>query len=66
MKQLFDIKYYLGLFSEVVDLENGRLLGPNKDGEICIKSPSIMKGYFGRQESTAQTIDSEGWMHTGM
>ena len=35
------------------------------DGEILIKSPGIFQGYFKNPEATAETIDGEGWMHTG-
>ena len=32
---------------KIVDLETGERLGPNKEGELCIKSPTVMKGYLG-------------------
>jgi len=31
-------------FLQVVDIENGNELGPNKEGEICVKGPTVMKG----------------------
>ena len=30
--------------SQVVDIENGDELGPNKEGELCVKGPTVMKG----------------------
>ena len=35
------------------------------DGEICVKGPSVMKGYYKDDVLTAETIDKEGWFHTG-
>src|SRR3546814_13775460 len=34
-------------------------------GELCTKGYSVMLGYWGDDDKTAQAIDAEGWMHTG-
>lgn len=35
------------------------------DGELCVKGPNLMKGYFNRPDETAEVIDSDGYLHTG-
>jgi len=46
------------------DLDNN-LLPVGEAGELCIRGPQVMKGYWQRPEATAEAIDSEGWLHTG-
>jgi len=36
-----------------------------EDGEVLIRGPVVMPGYRGAPEQTAETIDSDGWLHTG-
>ncbi|MFJ6380883.1 4-coumarate--CoA ligase family protein [Kitasatospora sp. NPDC092039] len=40
-------------------------LGPGERGELLIRGPQVMKGYFGRPSETAAVVDAEGWLHTG-
>ncbi len=37
----------------------------NEPGELCVRGPQVMKGYWNRPEETAKSIDSEGWLSTG-
>jgi acyl-CoA synthetase (AMP-forming)/AMP-acid ligase II len=49
---------------KIIDAE-GKRLGPNEAGEICIRGPQVMKGYFNRNDATRQVLDEEGWLRTG-
>ncbi|XP_054782543.1 peroxisomal OPC-8:0-CoA ligase 1-like isoform X2 [Prosopis cineraria] len=51
--------------AKVVDVETRKALPPGKEGELWLKSPSIMKEYLGNMAATAATLDSEGWLKTG-
>jgi len=44
--------------------EEQRRLAPGEVGEICIKGPALMNGYWKKPESTAETLRN-GWLHTG-
>jgi acyl-CoA synthetase (AMP-forming)/AMP-acid ligase II len=50
---------------KVVDVGSGRELGPNETGELWIRGPQVMWGYLNRPDATAETLDPEGWLHTG-
>jgi long-chain acyl-CoA synthetase len=43
----------------------GRELGINETGEICVKGPQVMKGYWQRPDETAQVMLPDGWLRTG-
>jgi long-chain acyl-CoA synthetase len=45
--------------------EEGRVLPTGEVGELCIKGPQVMKGYWQRADETAAAIDADGWLHTG-
>jgi acyl-CoA synthetase (AMP-forming)/AMP-acid ligase II len=50
---------------KIVDVTTGQEVERGQDGELLIRGPQIMKGYLGRPEDTASSIDAEGWYHTG-
>lgn len=49
--------------AKVVDV-NGRVLGPNQEGEVCLRGPHIMSGYWQNEEATAAALE-DGWFRTG-
>ncbi len=52
-----------GTEMRVVDNE-GKALPPRKEGEIVIRGPMLMKGYWNKSQETAEVL-REGWLHTG-
>jgi acyl-CoA synthetase (AMP-forming)/AMP-acid ligase II len=51
--------------ARIVDPESGAELGPGRTGELWIRGPQVMRGYRDRPEATVQTVDADGWLHTG-
>jgi acyl-CoA synthetase (AMP-forming)/AMP-acid ligase II len=49
----------------VVDPATGEGVERGQPGEVWVRGPLIMRGYLGRPEATAATIDQDGWLHTG-
>ena len=45
--------------------DDGNVLGTDGIGELCVRGPQVMLGYWKRPEETAQVIDANGWLHTG-
>ncbi|CAD5210852.1 unnamed protein product [Bursaphelenchus okinawaensis] len=50
---------------KIVDQDTNEIVPLGKVGEILVRSPTIMLGYFNRPKATADTIEKDGWLHTG-
>jgi acyl-CoA synthetase (AMP-forming)/AMP-acid ligase II len=49
----------------VVDPLTQSVLGIDEDGEVWVRGPQVMKGYWNNESATKDTIDDDGWLHTG-
>jgi long-chain acyl-CoA synthetase len=45
--------------------DDGSWAGIDEPGELCVKGPQVMKGYWNRPEETAKVIGADGWLATG-
>jgi len=50
---------------KIVDVATGQELGRNQDGEIWMRGPQVMKGYLNNPDATRNSIDEDGFFHSG-
>ncbi|MBI4051525.1 MAG: long-chain fatty acid--CoA ligase [Elusimicrobia bacterium] len=53
-----------GVAVKILD-EEGRELPTMDEGEICVRGPNVMKGYYNKPEATQEAITPDGWLKTG-
>ncbi|HMD97033.1 MAG TPA: AMP-binding protein [Terriglobia bacterium] len=50
---------------KIVDPRTGRIVPRGTPGELCARGYAVMKGYYQNAEATRQTLDVDGWLHSG-
>ncbi len=56
---------FLNVDLRIVDPETNKVVPLGEPGEICVKGPLVMQGYYNKPEETAKAIDKDGYMHSG-
>jgi len=51
--------------TKIVDPETGDEVGAGVQGEFCVRGYNVMKGYYKLEDATRESIDADGWLHTG-
>jgi len=46
-------------------MQESQGLGANAEGEVCVRSPGVMQGYYNNPEATRQVLAPDGWLRTG-
>ena len=58
-------RFLEGLEGQIRDIRTGESLPVGQTGEVCIRGYSVMLGYVNRPDLTRQTLEEDGWLHTG-
>lgn len=65
-KRIFTVGRFMDhIEGKIANIHTGAPLPPGETGEICVRGYLVMQGFYKQPELTAQTIDKDGWLHTG-
>ena len=56
---------FLNVEMKLLDPDTGEEVALGEAGEICVRGPLVMRGYYNKSEETKKAIDADGYMHTG-
>ena len=51
--------------ARIVDIETREILPQGERGEVAVRGPQVMKGYWNRDQDTADVLSEDGWLYTG-
>ncbi|KAI9194019.1 hypothetical protein LWI28_002367 [Acer negundo] len=54
-----------GVEAQIISVDTLKPVAPTQSGEIWVRGPNMMQGYFNNKQATMLTIDKQGWVHTG-
>ena len=59
------LEYLEHVEGKIIDIKTGKTCKNGETGELCIRGYNVMQGYYNQPELTRQTIDEDGFLHTG-
>lgn len=62
---LHRVEYSWQVGLQVVDVSRGEAVAPLQVGELLLRAPSVMAGYFLDRAATREVLDQNGWLRTG-
>ena len=63
--QVTQIRQTMLYLLQILDVNNGEILGVNKEGELWLRGPQLSLGYLNLPAQTRELLPGDGWMRTG-